>query len=173
MLGLLFLGSCNVRAESDNPFGFETQTHPLQYEYCKKVVDKKAVDYHFSYECSSAPRMHPDIEQIYLRFVEGVGLCSIAAASFRIGKRFSLDDFKEQIAKTYGPPTNRTKDEDSAGNEYNPGYAWDRKEGFLGRGDVTSIRIHKNVAHRVILSFLMAPFDECGKAVDQKRTEAF
>ena len=164
LAGLLCIGSPTAQADSPNPFGFETQTHPLEYEYCKTL------DYHFWYECSSAPRMHPDIEQINLKFVEGVGLCAIAAASFGIGKTVSLDGFKNQVTETYGPPTSKIED------EYKPGYAWSREEGFPGFGDVTSIKVykaHRAKAYRVYLLFAMVPFDECSKAIDQKRAEAF
>ena len=36
LFGVLMTGSLGARADSGNPFGFETNTHPLKYEYCKK-----------------------------------------------------------------------------------------------------------------------------------------
>ena len=103
LVGLLCIGSPTAQADSPNPFGFETNTHPLTYKYCKKMKGKDSYS-HFWYQCRSAPRMHPDIAGIRLQFVEGVGLCKIGAISFGIGKTISLDGFKEQIAETYGPP---------------------------------------------------------------------
>ena len=76
MLAVFFTGSLPAQAESDNPFGFETQTHPLQYEYCKKAP---GLFRDHGYKCSSAPRPHPDLQEYMLQFVEDVGLCSISA----------------------------------------------------------------------------------------------
>lgn len=39
VLGNLIAGSPSAQADSGNPFGFETQTHPLKYEYCQKNKD--------------------------------------------------------------------------------------------------------------------------------------
>ena len=169
MIGLLVVGNTLAQAESDNPFGFETYTHPLQYEYCKAWETEKS-DSHFWYKCRSAPRMHPDIEQIDLKFVEGAGLCMIGASSFGIKKTISLDGFKDQIAKTYGPPTSKMEGKDK------PGYVWSRKEGFSGLGDVVSIMVYEKYwggHYRVNLLFLLVPDDECEKTITQKRTEAF
>ena len=172
LAGLLCGGSPIVRADSGNPFGFETDTHPLTYEYCKKWKGKDSYS-HFWYQCRSAPRMHPDIENIFLKFVDDVGLCAIDAPSFDINKKktISLDGFKEQIAETYGPPTSKT------GNEHaTHQYDWDREAGFPSLGDIEAIRVKKSDrggAYRVTVIFWLVTFDECEKAIDQKRAEAF
>lgn len=170
-VGVFVANSVCAQAGSPNPFGFETQTHPLEYEYCKKMKGKDSYS-HFWYECRSAPRMHPDIEEIHLKFVEDVGLCGIGAFSFDISekKTISLDGFKEQIAKTYGPPTSKTED------EHEPRYDWDREAGFPGLGDIKAIWVKKSYragAYRVSLFFGLVTVDECWKAIDQKRAEAF
>ncbi|MCY4133108.1 MAG: hypothetical protein OXF39_10775 [Nitrospira sp.] len=43
-LGTFITGNPSARAESDNPFGFETNKHPLEYEYCKKEPGSKLAD---------------------------------------------------------------------------------------------------------------------------------
>ena len=69
-------GGPGTWADSGNPFGFETNTHPLEYAYCKK---KAGLFREHGYKCSSAPRPHPDLRSYQLLFVEKVGLCYIAA----------------------------------------------------------------------------------------------
>ena len=119
IFGALFAGSPSARADSGNPFGFETDKHPLEYEYCEKA-EANAFKKQYWYECSSAPRIHPDIEAYFLHFVEDIGLCQILVDSFdfndKLGKKF--ERFKRQIAKKYGPP-NRKSEEGS--------YVWDQE----------------------------------------------
>ena len=143
LAGLLCIGSPTVQADNSNPFGFETNTHPLEYEYCKKA-DFGTVNSRYLYRCSSAPRPHPDLEDYVLFFVEDVGLCTIAAAS--LGEvssgnpqniRDLIEKFKEQIAKKYGPPT-RKSDE-----EFECRYDWNPKAGFNGLGDVAKIWLER------------------------------
>ena len=115
MFGAFFTGSLNARADSGNPFGFETNKHPLKYEYCQKEKDpKKSGLRGHGYKCSSAPRPHPDFQEYFLLFVEDVGLCSIQAASNVFSGRGQVapaeekfEMFKGQIAKKYGPPTSK------------------------------------------------------------------
>ena len=107
VLGTLITGSLSARADSGNPFGFETNKHPLEYEYCKK--EPGGYRGH-GYKCSSAPRPHPDLAEYALQFVEDVGLCFIAAR--HQPKPFTnpkdmFETFHRQIAKKYGPPTSR------------------------------------------------------------------
>ena len=103
----LFTGSLDARADSGNPFGFETHKHPLEYEYCKK---EPGLYRGHGYKCSSAPRPHPDFEEYALQFVEDVGLCFIAARHqpkpfTKLKDMFEI--FHRQIAKKYGPPSTR------------------------------------------------------------------
>ncbi len=114
-LGAFFAGSLSAGANSGNPFGFETNKHPLEYEYCKKEKDpKKSGLRGHGYKCSSAPRPHPDFQEYFLLFVEDVGLCSIQATSNIFSGRGQVapaeekfEMFKGQIAKKYGPPTSK------------------------------------------------------------------
>ncbi len=71
-------GTLGARADSANPFGFMTNTHPLEYEYCKK---EPGLFRNHGYKCSSAPRPHPDLLEYRLFFVEKVGVCYIEASS--------------------------------------------------------------------------------------------
>ena len=130
VLGTFITGNPSARADSGNPFGFETNKHPLEYEYCKKERP-------YWYECSSAPRMHPDIEKYILHFVEDVGLCVIGAYSYRDSPenmKNMVEKFREQITQKYGSPTQKSE-EDSA-------YYWDQKGGFKD-GDIDAISLKK------------------------------
>ena len=111
MIGILIAGSLDARADSGNPFGFETNKHPLEYEYCKK---EPGLYRGHGYKCSSAPRPHPDLEEYALQFVEDIGLCFIAARhqARHQPKPFTnsydmFEMFHRQIAKKYGPPSTR------------------------------------------------------------------
>ena len=175
LAGLFCLSSPKVQARSDNPFGFETNTHPLEYEYCKK---EPSVDRGHGYKCSSAPRPHPDLEAYGLMFVEEVGLCYIGAVTKveRSLTRFAM--FQTQIAKKYGPPTYVKKNGGKMrGKNVQEGLPtgesrWEPRAGFIGVGDIHAIRLvldHK----RILVSFWLVTFDKCEKAIDQKRAEAF
>lgn len=185
MIGLLFVGSSIVRAESGNPFGFETQTHPLQYEYCKKEEAEGFLRDHFLYECRSAPRMHPDIATIWLRFVEDAGLCFIRARSgdfviFGKELRDLIEGLKDQIVNKYGPPTSELKEVDPekedglviGDGEYR--YDWNPKEGFRGLGDVVSISVARGRRTGfVFIDFELKTSEACQKKEDELRAHAF
>ena len=76
LFGVSMAGDPDTWADSGNPFGFGTNTHPSEYEYCKKEPGWYR---EHGYSCSSAPRPHPDLRSYHLMFVEGVGLCYIEA----------------------------------------------------------------------------------------------
>ena len=191
VIGLLCLGSSCVWAESQNPFGFETNTHPLEYEYCKKYSEvSEFFDSHFEYQCGSAPRMHPDIETFYLEFVEDVGLCSIKARSFDFvgdldftgdSRRDRVDSFKDQVAQKYGPPTNKTEEGDLndhfplKGNGIKYRYDWDQRAGFSGLGNVSNIHVilFASYPDTVLVNFELNTREACDKKVDEMRTTAF
>ena len=56
----VLLGSGSAWASPDNPFGFETHKHPLEYGYCRYLPDHLYRGY--GYSCKSAPREHPDLD---------------------------------------------------------------------------------------------------------------
>ena len=106
MLGTLFAGSLAALADSGNPFGFETNKHPLEYEYCKK---EPGLFRGHGYTCSSAPRPHPDIQEYQLQFVEDVGLCTIETSTHlstvTYGRHFGgaiIFDYQTHIANQLG-----------------------------------------------------------------------
>ena len=76
LFGVSMTGDPDAWADSGNPFGFGTNTHPLEYEYCKK---EPGLFRDHGYKCSSAPRPHPDLQEYELQFVEQVGLCFLLA----------------------------------------------------------------------------------------------
>ncbi len=171
---LLLVEIPGAKAADENPFGFKTQTHPLEYKYCKRVnVD--SFNSQFWYECSSAPRMHPDVKNILLKHVEDVGLCAMLVGSYSIGDNISVDTFKDQITAKYGPHTGRTEADPKAYAEAG-GYTWLKSEGFAGLGDVEAITLYKGYregAYRVVVTFRFALYDRCDEVVEQRRMAAF
>ena len=129
----VFTGSFCGGAESENPFGFETHTHPLTYGYCRRDPDD--LDPH-RYVCNSAPRPHPDFYLYHLRFAEDDGLCAIASLTHADSSAADLgnviEKIKEQIAKKYGS---------GRPGKHPVVYMWDKKAGFHGLGDVEQIRM--------------------------------
>ena len=177
LLSVIVMVPPPAQAESDNPFGFEIQPHPLQYEYCKPIPPESFGGMPHWYKCSSAPRPHPYLQEYLLFFVDEVGLCTILARSW--GFRTHKDQletvvraFNRQISKTYGPPTSQS-DSDS---EYR--YDWQPKDGFVGRGDVNSILLNTHspkdgLGPRVELLFILVTAPVCTKQIDQNGYRAF
>lgn len=140
VLVAVFTGSVGQGAESQNPFGFETQTHPLQHSYCRKA-DNPIRDHHL-YICTSAPRAHPDFFRYDLNFLEGVGLCDIS--SFTYGRYLPLrdtrlDNFMEKLKKQLSKKYGSGRPDKSSGKKRV--YIWDKKAGFNGVGNVEQIRM--------------------------------
>ena len=170
---VLMTGSLSTRADDGNPFGFETNTHPLKYEYCKK--DKNPKHYglrNHGYECSSAPRPHPEFHHYLLEFVEDVGLCRI----FGYSNTFPWDDkllkfklVKNQVTNKYGPSTSKSRP------DHHPVYFWSADEGFKGVGDVKAILLEaaasgSDLKFQVIFSLRSS---QCQKALNDKADRAF
>lgn len=192
VLAALFTGSLNAWAESENPFGFETNKHPLEYDYCKK---EPGLFRGHGYKCSSAPRPHPDLEEYALQFVEDVGVCGIEAylddVPLRaIEKRIEL--FKNQIAKKYGPAAIPTEEENrdtvTGFNWQILRYYWNSNGGFKGLGDVKRIQIRAYSTDKdptyellkddpnknwVTITFELVTLDACLKQINDKADHAF
>ena len=167
VLGTFLTGSLNARAESGNPFGFETNKHPLEYEYCKK---EPGLARGHVYKCSSAPRPHPDLEEYGLEFIEDVGLCRIAAKHPNAFSESMFEMFKSQITKKYGLPSTRKirrPDRDEAD------YYWHPEAGFNGLGDVKAIELKGFIGRSILISFWLVTNDACLKKIDDKADRAF
>ncbi len=180
----LFTGSFDARADSENPFGFETNKHPLEYDYCKK---EPGILRGHGYTCSSAPRSHPDLEVYKLQFVEDVGLCLIVGRRFLNADnlKINLGNFKSQIASKYGPPTAGWKQR-LFPFEFPNKYAWDPKAGFKGLGDVKAIRLMLDIVadnlmdaadndYEIVATvhFWLVTIDACQKKIAEKANNAF
>lgn len=175
MLGTFITGNPSVHAGSGNPFGFETNKHPLEYEYCKK---EPGLYRGHGYTCSSAPRPHPDLEEYALQFVEGIGLCFIAGAHrdpvfaprladflpstfysdskrpLLLGNGFEL--LYRQIVKKYGAPTSLKRKNNPLFRDLGVSdfltpetYHWYSEEGFKRLGDVKAIELHNRFLNEV------------------------
>ncbi len=174
VLGTFITGNPSVQADSGNPFGFETNKHPLEYEYCKK---EPGLFRGHGYKCSSAPRPHPDLEVYKLQFVEDVGVCVIVGSyeGWFLNVGNFVGNFKSQIANKYGPPTAGLKQE-SPPLEFPTKYAWYPKAGFKGLGDVKGIEIRANYdasSRWVEIVFWLVPNNACQKEIDDKADRAF
>ena len=199
MFGTLVTGTLDARADSGNPFGFETNKHPLEYEYCKK---EPGLYRGHGYKCSSAPRPHPDLAEYALQFVEDVGLCLIVGLPRHnifdpsIGDFFpnknetmvtadglfgiNFGGFYSQIVKKYGSPTSRQKIDSGLIEMLNPEiYSWASEEGFKGLGDVKEIELFRrnlpdpDTRASLRVSFWLITSDACLKEIDDKADHAF
>ena len=178
VLGAFLTGSLNARADSGNPFGFETNKHPLEYKYCKK---EPGLYRGHGYKCSSAPRPHPDLDEYALLFVEDLGLCFIGA----IRQNSTVDmveTLKSQIAKKYGLPTKenrgaKKRQEKDMRDTHLPleSTHWNPEGGFKGLGDVQAIELKEYTRRQVslALSFWLITHDACLKKIDDKEDRAF
>ena len=124
-----------------NPFGFETQTDPETYPFCKKVhpvppetqswIENIGLARYDNfrgvvYGCSSAPRPHPEFKEYFLSYTATQGLCEIEAKSFLQRRLPAVEIFKDQLVLKYGGPSEtyeRTKP--LAFYPTEPSYSWD------------------------------------------------
>ena len=168
VLGALVTGNLSAWAESGNPFGFETNKHPLEYDYCKK---ESGIFRGHGYTCSSAPRPHPDLKEYKLQFVEDVGVCIIVGGQ-KGPNNTPIGTFKDQIAKKYGPPTDTA---DGRGMDFLR-HAWYPRSGFNGLGDVLAIEIKANFFSSpswIQVGFSLVTYNACNKKIDDKADHAF
>lgn len=173
-LAVLLTGSPPAQAESGNPFGFETQTHPLKMESCHPFDSDELHSRHW-YECTSAPRPHPQIRRHLLQFVEGVGLCTIFAES--VGYKYEnlfieSERIRLQIERKYGI-FHRDRME-------NGKYAlqWNRESGFSGHGDIEGISLSKynlndGKGWRVTITFRLVTSSACAEQSNRSGYQAF
>lgn len=173
-LAVLMTGSLSAQAESGNPFGFETDTHPLKVESCHPIDADHLHSRHW-YECTSAPRSHPQLRRYLLRFVEGVGLCTIFAES--VGYKFEDIGIESvritgQIERKYG-----IFHRDGMENGKHA-VQWNRESGFDGLGDVESISLSKynlkdGKGWRVTITFRLVTSSACGEQSNRSGYQAF
>lgn len=194
ILAVLLTGSLPAQAESDNPFGFETNKDPGEYEYCEKQPPGHAYRNH-GYSCTTAPRPHPDFKWYHLQFVKEVGLCRIQAGTDAIDLEMEIP-VKDQIMAKYGSPTKEPKQEEEKPIQEEPAFSeekyaipeiakpqtrrfkWSSEEGFQGVGDVKALAFEFHVGYgghnnHMFATFWLVTFDECVKAIDDKARRAF
>ena len=181
ILFVIFMGSGSAWAASDNPFGFETHKHPLDYEYCKADLDSFRGH---GYECRTAPRPHPDLAVYRPKFVDGVGLCAIMASDNKLSKS-AIQNLRTaltgQISRKYGPatvPDGEFEDRDAAGTVTK--YVWLPPDGVEGVGDVDEIRLYVYESmyeaqneNWVIVNVFLNTNPTCETRIDEKAERAF
>lgn len=123
----------------------------------------------------SAPRPHPQIRRHLLKFVEGVGLCTIFAES--VGYKYEdlfieSERFRVQIERKYG-----IFHRDGMENGKHA-VQWNRKSGFSGLGGVESISLSKynlndGKGWRVIITFRLVTSSACGEQSNRSGYQAF
>ncbi len=145
---VVLMGSGSAWASPDNPFGFETNKHPLEYG-CSYVADDLFRGY--GYTCATAPRDHPDMTYYTVQFVPNVGGCVIETTAANIepdvfaGLAVKLRD---QITEKYGPELEALRDDHRVRGKFQgvTSFYWIPKEGTAGIGDVAAIRLRTNEA---------------------------
>ena len=132
---------------SDNPFGFGTQTHPLDYENCRSMSKQYGGQGYRgdAYECESAPRPHPDLTEYWLEFVEGVGVCAIEGRADELRSEQASDleiRLIAQIKAKYGLGDPQTADiRQPSRREFLGTYVWVKPTGASGWMTVTKIEL--------------------------------
>ena len=101
--GLLFAGAATA-----GPFGFDLKSsvEPSRaYGFCKELDDSLS----FNFECTTAPKPHPNMSVYYLTFLKGIGVCDVRGASSYIPDnesgsdlRFYTDLIADQLKRKYG-----------------------------------------------------------------------
>ena len=175
------MGVVNAWASSNNPFGFETQKHPLDYEYCRH--DPNLFRGH-GYECQTAPRPHPDLHKYKLKFVDGVGVCMISTGDNKLSQSNVQDlstALQGQITRKYGPVKNPAGEVEKNG----PGwtimkYVWLPTTGSEGVGEVTELRlfvmesVYENQSKNwVIVNVYLTTNPTCEARIDEQAEQAF
>ena len=172
LLGWLLLAHSTAWAESENPFGFETLTHPRTYSYCKQNQKKGLWFQHYGYICTSAPRPHPEFRTYVLVFIGHSGLCEIMAFSEPQKELALVERYKEQIEGKYGPPTSSSTD------DQNLVYSWSSEEGFPGVGNIAGIKF-KIIQNGIIIRTSVKGFvrfwfrKSCAQALIDQADRAF
>ncbi|KKZ11351.1 MAG: hypothetical protein TQ37_07270 [Candidatus Synechococcus spongiarum 15L] len=100
--GLLFAG-----AAAAGPFGFDLKSsvEPSQvYSFCSKIDSSW-----LNFECTIAPKPHPEMQYYYMRFVKDVGVCVVRGVGIDIpddgsgsSLRFYTDLIADQLKHKYG-----------------------------------------------------------------------
>lgn len=173
---VVLMGSGSAWASPDNPFGFETNKHPLEYG-CSYVADDLFRGY--GYTCAAAPRDHPDMTYYTVQFVPDVGGGVIEA----IADKIQPDAFaglaaklRDQITEKYGPELEPLRDDHRVEGKFKglTTFFWIPKEGTAGIGDVVAIRLrtHEALARKgssmwIQFQTLLHTKPACQTAMDQ------
>ena len=186
---LIFILSSTVA--SAGPFGFDINTHPKEYGYCRPAKDKPKAWY-----CGEAPRQHSAFEQYGLWFVEGVGICKIQAVgksikndpyaykllkemarverhvSYKYGEGKKYDHLKSDSIYRHPEPKNRKKwmSQMRRGlRDY--GYRWSKEVDKVRKLDLFAV-VEKKHSYLIIHFELVTDFD-CMRKLADKDSKAF
>ena len=149
ILGLAFFvaGGVPVYAASENPFGFDHETHPLKHDYCKREHNPTFENFRsHGYFCTSAPRPHPDLHHYWVMYVRGVGVCQILAQTYDqslneswVNTNSVFQTMRTQLIQKYGPATSESASNHEAMSKWIP------KDGFERVGDVRSLLLRTGI----------------------------
>lgn len=179
-------------ALADAPFGFESNAHPSDYDYCEATGLAEL------YKCESSPRPHTAFDLYFLHYVDGLGLCKLSAVgksdandNYGTKSRQKADELAQEISRKYGPHTNRRDflplgsfwDEPRywmmgvyVGDRYYA-YYWTEAEGYKKVGDVTAIQVAVRAASfdlgYVVVTFEMSAISRCVERKEQSDSDAF
>lgn len=107
-IALIFSAGASAQS-TDGPFGFKASDDISQYKDCAPS------DTDGMYQCSTAPKPHPEFIRYYVWHVKGIGICMVLAGTdikstsvqgYEIMRE--TDALADQVATVYGKPKNMT-----------------------------------------------------------------
>ncbi len=173
------------------PFGFNIDKHPKNYEYCKKAKKQR-----YWWNCNSASRPHSAFEIYFLQYVGGVGICVIKGIgkvikndAYGTSTISTIDKLHDQLAKKYG--TGKKHDFLRSGSIWNDprdwmmgirkrertyAYSWWPKYGFQPVGNVKSLVVAAKAIRSggyAVVEFNLATKVKCDKKIEEDESKAF
>ena len=187
--GMLFAGAAIA-----GPFGFDLKSsvEPSRlYSFCEETDSGW-----FNYDCTTAPKPHPDMEFYLVSFVQGVGVCGVKGVGkdvldnrFGDYTRSEVTRIANQVKLKYGSWSKRFDDIDS----YNPlwdhpadwmmsileeekyyGYEWifSKQRNGIEEIHVLASAINQGTGY-VIVEFYTTLEDFCEKAIQRRWADVF
>lgn len=188
MPGLLFAGAAVA-----GPFGFDmadSRKPSEAYRFCGESSGG-----FFNFECTTAPKPHPDMEYYLMSFVEGVGVCGLKAIGRDIpdnnrgsNTRFETERLANQVKLKYGSWSEKSNFLVSNSIWDEPedwmmsimqedryySYTWDLSRAINGINSIylAAMAINRNTGY-VIAEFYTSLEDTCDQVIKEAGAEVF
>lgn len=177
-------------SHAQTPFGFVPDTGPASYEFCKSSEP------HW-YDCTTAPRPHPDFGSYLILYVDGIGTCvikgvgkTILDSGYGSKTKAAVDKIRDQLTKRYGRFTEKYdkvfgrlwRDPEywlmglyKADRFYT--YVWERASGSENFGKIAKLGVTAKAAGSttgyVVVEFYTEKYDQCNQEISNRESEAF